>query len=258
MTRLRILEKFFISIILLSALPSFITMLAGFLIYKNYFHKINGIFNSTVALETEIFQGFFGTMGVVLFCIWLVAVFSAMLVMLLFFKRVLKPLENLSIIASNIASGNFSQRIPHMNNDDEISRLYNALRSMNESLYEDIKKLKQANKLKSEFLSIASHQLRTPLSSIKWLIELLMETNKLDEDQKEKLQDIYKSNERLIELVNDLLNATKLETGDFAVNRQPINLVEILNGCIDFLRPVANSHNQKITFIVEADIQPIK
>ncbi|OGY63690.1 MAG: hypothetical protein A3I24_00770 [Candidatus Harrisonbacteria bacterium RIFCSPLOWO2_02_FULL_41_13b] len=258
MTRLRILEKFFISIILLSALPSFIAMLVGFLIYKNYFNKINGILNGTAVLETEIFQGFWGTMGVVLFCIWLITVISAMLVMLLFFKRVLKPLEDLSIIATNIAGGNLSQRIPHMNNGDEISRLYNALRSMNESLYEDIKKLKQVNKLKSEFLSIASHQLRTPLSSIKWLIELLMETNKLDKDQKEKLQDIYKSNERLIELVNDLLNATKLETGDFAVKRQPLNLAELLSGCINSLRPVADSHNQKINFIVETDIQTIK
>lgn len=249
MVRFRLSEKVFLFFILLSALPSFITMVLGFWVYKKFV---------ITAAEAGIFQHSFSFFYAVLLIIWFAAVAGAIFAIIYFIKRVLRPIENLSVIAGKIASGDLSQRIPYMAEDGEISHLYNSLRSMNDSLLEDIKKLKQINKIKSEFLSIASHQLRTPLSSIKWLIELLMETNKLEEDQKEKLRDIYKSNERLIELVDDLLSATKLETGSFSINHQPINLVELLKGCIASLRPVADSHNQKLNFIVEGEIKPIE
>lgn len=254
----RLSEKVFLYVILISAVPSFLAMVLGVFIYRDMTNNLNGILTDAAVTEAEVFQRSFRLFYVMLLAIWLVSVGGAIGTIVYFFKRVLKPIEKLSVIAVNIAAGNFSQKIPYMSGVDEISQLYNAMRSMDESLYEDIKKLKQANKLKSEFLSIASHQLRTPLSSIKWLIELLMESNKLEEDQKEKLRDIYKSNERLIELVNDLLNATKLETGDFVVNRQPVNLVKLLNDCIASLLPVADSHNQKINFVVESEIQPIR
>lgn len=77
----------------------------------------------------------------------------------------------------------------------------------------DITYIKEIDKVKSEFISLASHQLRTPLSSIKWLCELFWQedVSKLTADQKEVVQKVQTENERLIKLVNSLLSVSRIE-----------------------------------------------
>lgn len=72
----------------------------------------------------------------------------------------------------------------------------------------------EVDKMKSEFVSIASHQLRTPLTGIKWMVSLLLrgQVGKLSEKQLEFVQNINSSNERMIQLVNDLLNVSRIES----------------------------------------------
>lgn len=76
-------------------------------------------------------------------------------------------------------------------------------------------KLEALDKAKSEFLSTASHQLRTPLSTMRWSFETLLEEDlgKLTKEQKEHLQETYEANQRLIRIVNDLLNVSRIEMG---------------------------------------------
>jgi signal transduction histidine kinase len=86
------------------------------------------------------------------------------------------------------------------------------LRAELEKAYKELEKI---DKAKTEFLSIASHQLRTPLSAIKGYISMILEGSfgKVSAEAKERLKNVYISNERLVRLVNDLLNVTRLEMG---------------------------------------------
>jgi signal transduction histidine kinase len=80
------------------------------------------------------------------------------------------------------------------------------------SILRDISRAKQIDKIKSEFISVASHQLRTPLTGIKWFSQLLInkKVGKLSNKQVEFISQIYNSNERMIRLVNDLLDVSHI------------------------------------------------
>jgi len=102
-------------------------------------------------------------------------------------------------------------------------------------LRQEVEKLSQA---KSEFISIASHQLRTPLTAIKGYISMMLEKSYGNPPTKmeKPLDNIYASNERLIRLVNDLLNLSRLEAGKIDFNPELTSLEELVSGVIQDLR----------------------
>jgi len=108
--------------------------------------------------------------------------------------------------------------------------------------YEELKKLDRA---KSEFISIASHQLRTPLTAIKGYISMMLEkTYGAPPEQMEKpLKNIYLSNERLIKLVNDLLNISRIEAGRMEMQIEKTSLEEIITSVVEELKNSAKEKN---------------
>ncbi|MBU2541979.1 PAS domain-containing protein [Patescibacteria group bacterium] len=92
---------------------------------------------------------------------------------------------------------------------------------------------------KSEFVSLASHQLRTPLSTMAWYAEMMLDgdTGKINKSQREFLHEIKESNRRMVELVNALLDTSRIDTGTFSITPQPTKIVEVANSVIKELEP---------------------
>jgi signal transduction histidine kinase len=113
--------------------------------------------------------------------------------------------------------------------------------------YEELKRLDIA---KSEFISIASHQLRTPLSAIKGYLSMILEGSygKLPEKVKKPMENVFVSNERLIKLVNDILSVSKIEAGEMEMNWKREDLREIIKEVISELSIKAKEKNLYLNF----------
>ncbi len=116
-----------------------------------------------------------------------------------------------------------------------------------EKLYEELKVL---DKAKSEFVAITSHQLRTPLTAIKGYISMILEGTygKLDEKVKLPMEKVYKSNERLIKLINDLLNVSRIESGRIEMKLEKLSVEEIIAGVMEELKNAAKEKNLYLKF----------
>lgn len=126
----------------------------------------------------------------------------------------------------------------------------------------DVTEYKKLERAKTEFVSLAAHQLRTPLAATKWIIELLRESDNLTAKQKERISDLYVSNERLISLVNDLLNVARIESGKKVISKAPANLLSVIKSAIAVLQSEADSKKQKInlsagTIVNKSQLDPM-
>ena len=121
---------------------------------------------------------------------------------------------------------------------EELENLTYQLETVNVKLTSAYKKLEKLDKAKSEFISIASHQLRTPLTAIKGYISMILEGTygKLNEKSIRPMENIYQSNERLIKLVNDLLNLSRLDAGKIKFEPTLTSLEDIIKDIIEDLR----------------------
>ena len=101
----------------------------------------------------------------------------------------------------------------------------------------DISDRARLERLKTEFVATASHELRSPLTSIKGFVELLSRSEGLDEKQREFLDVILLSTNRLVDLVNDLLDVARIEAGQFEIHRRPTDVVEAVREVATLIEP---------------------
>lgn len=115
-------------------------------------------------------------------------------------------------------------------------------------IFHDITTLKEIDQLKTEFVSVASHQLRTPLTAIKLFTDMLrrQEVGKLNKGQKEYVENVHESTERMLRLVNDLLNVTRIESGRLRIEPQPVDVCELVKSIAGELKPLAEPEGKKI------------
>lgn len=137
--------------------------------------------------------------------------------------------------------------------------LFEENQSVLRQLKETNAKLKALDETKDDFISMASHQLRTPLTSIKGYISMVLEEDAgtVNDVQKKMLEQAFTSSQRMVYLIADLLNVSRLKTGKFIIETKPVNLADIVNEEIAQLREAASSRQLKLEYTKPQDFPSI-
>ncbi|MCA9386794.1 PAS domain-containing protein [Candidatus Dojkabacteria bacterium] len=125
----------------------------------------------------------------------------------------------------------------------------------------DTSKEREIDKMKSEFVSVASHQLKTPLTGALWTLELLTnpESGKLNKKQQQltkELQDVHK---RMLDLVNELLNVSRIDRGEkFDIIKTPEDIVKVAKAAMLQVEPIVKKKKMKLNFSTNVDSIELK
>jgi PAS domain S-box-containing protein len=123
-------------------------------------------------------------------------------------------------------------------------------------IFRDITREREVDKAKTEFVSLASHQLRTPLAAVSWYTEMILEgdVGVVQDGQKKYLKEIYDGNRRMTELVNTLLDTSRLELGTLKIDLQPTDLIALARSVLDEQKPIIENKKLVIVEHLNADV----
>ena len=153
-----------------------------------------------------------------------------------------------------------SSIIANITKDVQISKI---IKMQIEALQEGYKKTKEAEEIKTKFLSHVSHELRTPLNSILGFSDMLTLAGKLNEKQKEYVNDIKVSGLNLLEMINEILDISKIEAGAIKLNLREFEVSQAVEEASNTIKPLLLSKNIKLVknienFVLKADYQKIQ
>lgn len=141
--------------------------------------------------------------------------------------------------------------------EHELAGINDQLLKANESLALANRRLQEVDHLKTEFISVASHQLRTPLSAVKWVLKMVLDGDlgPIGPEQRDMLAKGYQSNERMIALINDLLDVSRIEEGRFEYHFAPGPLADVIDAAVIETRPTIE--RKQIVFRFERPAEPV-
>ena len=148
-------------------------------------------------------------------------------------RSIVKPIEDLHKAAEQYEKGNFDFRIS-AETHDELGKLAETFNEMAEKVKQMYAREKYISDMKSEFISIAAHQMRTPLSAIRWTLNIIGSGSMgpLTEKQKDALRQGTEVSEHMIRLVNDLLNVSRIEEGRFGYDFKQASIIDVIEELI--------------------------
>jgi signal transduction histidine kinase len=121
----------------------------------------------------------------------------------------------------------------------------------------DITERKYAEQMKSDFVSFVTHQLRTPLSGMKWMLELAADTLEDPAEARSYIEDARMSTDRLIGLVNDLLAISRLERGKLQLTFHNLDIANITKGVVEDLQPLSADKAQELSLEIGSELPPV-
>lgn len=164
-------------------------------------------------------------------------------------SSLIRPLKRLLDLTRLVGEGKLQYQLTPAQ-PDEIGELTEAFNTMIARLRQQQARERLISQMKSEFISIAAHQLRTPLSAVKWTIKMMSDgdVGTITPEQKEFLQRGYEVNERMIALVGDLLNVARIEEGRFGYRFAPTDFLAYVRQYAERYRDQAARAGVAITF----------
>jgi signal transduction histidine kinase len=175
----------------------------------------------------------------------------AVLLSVIFATLIVRPILSLEEGTQRVAKGEFDTEV-NIKTGDELEELGAAFNEM-------MAGLKQLNELKDEFVFIAAHELRTPVAAIKGYLSLVLDgvTGPITEKTKEFVQKVINSNQRLIQLVNDLLEVSRSEAGKLAIKVSQIDIVQPIKETLAELQPLADKQSISLVYEPPHDVPKI-
>ena len=124
---------------------------------------------------------------------------------------------------------------------------------------QSFERLAETNRLKSEFVSIVSHQIRSPLTNLKWIVELLMSgiLGKIEDKQTEYFKILKENLERMQELVSELLTVSRIEATKLVFKCEEFSLENMARDLVVEFKPIAKSSNVRLDFEADKDIPQV-
>lgn len=187
----------------------------------------------------------------------------------IFGKTIMDRLQNPDENAVSLVLGKLQANVAFFDTEFEITTFTDQKRWVSVSMFVnetfnqrlvslvDMTHRKQVDMAKSEFVALATHQLRTPIAAIRWNVELLERTMRETSTDKQKnyLEKIARNVSRMLALINDFLSVSKLETGTFATTIESINVREYLQTIIDeYQQAVTEKQINLVPIFEPADI----
>ena len=188
-------------------------------------------------------------------------------------RRVVRPLETLRQGVESIGRGNLSVRLDVKTGDeleilaDEVNEMTAHLREAYTGLESKVaertqaltianERLEEASQHKSQFLAHVNHELRTPMSAIIGYGRLLLRATEgqIAPVQRENLQDLLRNAERLLALIDSLLDFAKIEAGKMEIRLEPVEVGEVVRGAVSTIEPILNGGNVRLVQDIAPDI----
>lgn len=213
---------------------------------------------------------------------WTAAIVIGFLSMILLWAVVryviVKPVTHLRDVANAVREGDVEQRATIRTGDEfeELAASFNRmlrqllsqqseLQHVNNELDNRLDELAQANmrlyemnRLKSDFLATVSHELRTPLNSIIGFSDVLSSIAALDEKQKRYVGNIQRSGTMLLDMINDILDLAKMESGKMEVRLSEFRIGTLVGAQCDMARPLAEKKNIDLDYVAPTTLPPLR
>jgi two-component system, NarL family, sensor histidine kinase BarA len=229
--------------------------------------------------DTEATRAAINQNRAVLYTTAIITVFMAMIAAYVIVRYVIvKPLRHLRDVSDAISHGDVSQRADIHTGDEfeglavafnrmlrHLTTAQDELRQANVNLDGKVDELAQVNMrlyelntLKSDFLATMSHELRTPLNSILGFSEVLGGAAALDDKQKRYVQNIQQSGRALLDMINDILDLAKIESGKMETRLTEFRCAEVIATQCDMARPLTEKKNIDLDAVVPPDLPPLR
>jgi len=198
----------------------------------------------------------------------LMVVFSGIGILTAFYvmKAVVRPIAKISNTMRLVAEGDLSREIPYQHRTEEIGFLARALRVFRDNAIEEqhLRVAKEgaeaANRTKSEFLANMSHELRTPLNAVIGFSEMIKVEmfGPVTERYRGYADDIYNSGTHLLGLINEILDLSKLEAGQFELHEEEIDLAGTVEASLNLVEAQAQKSKIQVSTALDPKVRVIR